>query len=79
MNISPDIYILTQAELNAKLDKAFKRGVERGKFEAGNTHHPVARNCGHWINGICDTCGSQTQHNEVDPDFKCPAWVERRP
>ena len=36
-NISPDVVILTRRELSEREDSAFKRGVERGKFEAA-TH-----------------------------------------
>lgn len=34
MNISPEVVILTRAELKAKEDAAFQRGVRRGRFEA---------------------------------------------
>jgi hypothetical protein len=33
MTISPDINILTDADLQARLDLAFQRGVERGRLE----------------------------------------------
>lgn len=33
MSISPDVHILTSAELKQVRDIAFKRGVDRGRFE----------------------------------------------
>jgi hypothetical protein len=33
--VSPEVVILTKAELEKMLDAAFQRGVERGNFEVG--------------------------------------------
>ena len=33
MSISPDVVIMTQADLNRHKEEYFRRGVERGKFE----------------------------------------------
>lgn len=35
MTISPDILIMTRAEFKAAEDRAFHRGVARGRFEQG--------------------------------------------
>jgi hypothetical protein len=75
MNISPNVVILTTKELREREDRAFQRGVERGKFEAGHINTRVARNCIHWRSGRCETCGSQIQAFEVSGDYKCPHFV----
>lgn len=78
-NISPDIYILTQRDLDAREKASFLRGVERGKFEAsveaGNAK--VARNCSQWRDGRCEMCGAQSQGMEVGADYKCPHFTRR--
>ncbi|MDB5584825.1 MAG: hypothetical protein JWR80_10001 [Bradyrhizobium sp.] len=77
--ISTDVYILSQRDLDDREQKAFTRGVERGKFEAAMAagKAEVAINCGHWKNGRCGTCGAQWQGMEVSADFKCPHFVRR--
>lgn len=81
MNVSPNVVILTAAELKAREDAAFQRGVERGKFEAqsaaNRTRLPIAENCANWTNGTCQRCGVQHQHCEVGADFRCPYFVRR--
>ena len=42
MSISPDVVILTQAELKMREDAAFQRGVERGKFEMAEHASKIA-------------------------------------
>lgn len=78
--ISPNVFILTCQELDEIKNQAFKRGVERGKFEASPSYRdgPYARNCAHWKNGICDYCGAQSQGCEVNADFKCPHFQQRQ-
>jgi len=80
-DISPDVVILTRAELQERESKAFQRGVERGRFEAASdrsrTSEKVARNCAHWIGGRCETCGVQWQDHEVGADYACPHFETR--
>lgn len=78
-NVSNDVYILSQRDLDEREQAAFRRGVERGKFEAamaaGNAK--VAINCRNWKDGSCETCGVQHQYFEVGADYKCPHFVQR--
>lgn len=74
--ISPNVVILTRAELRERLDAEFQRGVARGKFEAQDRSR-VARNCANWRDGVCEVCGVQWQDHQVGPDFKCPGWQQR--
>lgn len=78
-HISTDVYILSQRDLDAREQIAYKRGVERGKLEASlaSGKAEVAINCGHWKNGRCGTCGVQWQGMEVGADYKCPHFVRR--
>lgn len=76
-DISPNVVILTREELFQREDRAFLRGVERGKFEASTPDARVARNCRYWANGVCERCGAQHQGCEVNADFKCPHWSAR--
>lgn len=79
MPISSDVFILSQRELQEREDAAFRRGVERGKFEerAAMNKEPVAKNCKHWTDGYCDHCGAQSQSCQVSWDYKCPHFVQR--
>lgn len=72
--ISQDVFILSARDLDEREQAAFRRGVERGKFEAAMAagKAEVALNCVNWKNGICDSCGAQHQGCEVSVDFKCP-------
>lgn len=78
--VSDDVVIMTWRELDAHCQKAFERGVERGKFECSTAYRegPYARNCANWKDGHCETCGAQSQYFEVDADFKCPKFTNRR-
>lgn len=78
-NVSTDVYILSQRDLDEREQKAFHRGVERGKFEAAMAagRAEVALNCKHWKDGRCEVCGVQWQSHEVTSDFKCPHFVRR--
>jgi len=77
--ISTDVYILSQRDLAAREDAAYRRGVERGKFEAsieaGTAE--VARNCANWKDGYCDTCGAQNQDMQITEDYRCPRFRRR--
>lgn len=44
--ISDEVVILTRAELKAREDAAFKRGVERGRFEESYDRSNPVRNGG---------------------------------
>jgi hypothetical protein len=78
MQISPDVYILSQRDLDAREQKAFQRGVERGRFEErmAQGKEKVALNCANWKDGRCETCGVQHQYFEVSSSFKCPHYNE---
>lgn len=80
-NISTGVYILTQNDLDERTQKAFMRGVERGRFEERMAigKEPVALNCSHWKAGHCDTCGAQHQGMEVSADYKCPHFTRKSP
>lgn len=45
MGISPDVMIMTRAEFQAAEDRAFQRGVTRGRFEQNwdNSHPDTPR------------------------------------
>lgn len=79
MQISPDIYILTQADLERREKNAYQRGVERGRFEEGLARRgeKVALNCANWKNGRCEQCGVQHQYFEVSAEYKCPHFTEK--
>jgi hypothetical protein len=77
--LSENVVIMTRRELQEAEDAAYQRGVVRGRFEATNVTDRVARNCGHWQDGHCETCGVQWQSHEVGPDFKCPHFTRRPP
>lgn len=78
--ISPEIYILTQRDLGEREAAAFRRGVERGKFEASIEagKAEVARNCANWKEGYCEVCGAQTQGMQISEDYKCPRFTRRK-
>ena len=83
-DISPNVVILTREELREREQRAFIRGVERGKFEASceGRNQKVARNCGNWRHtqgqiGICDICGAQHHGCEIGADFACPGFTPR--
>lgn len=78
--ISHGIYILTDRDLDAKINDAYQRGVKRGRLEAAMEagKEPVAMNCANWKDGRCETCGAQHQYFEVDGTFKCPHFSRRR-
>ncbi len=80
-NISPDVFILSQRDLDSREQKAFQRGVERGRFEerAAMGKERVAINCANWKKGRCGDCGVQWQGHEVDSLFKCPFFAEKTP
>lgn len=77
--ISTDVYILSQRDLDDREQKAFRRGVERGKFEAmmAAGKAEVALNCANWKDGRCESCGAQSQGMEVGGEFKCPRFRPR--
>lgn len=79
--ISASINILTDADLQEIKDKAFQRGVERGKLEqiASQGKQMVALQCAHWDQGKCESCGVPWQYFEVDGLFKCPYFEQRKP
>jgi hypothetical protein len=79
-NISVDVYILSARDLDKREQDAFRRGVERGRFEASMEagKERVAINCKHWRSGVCDHCGAQTQGCEVSAEYKCPHFEIRR-
>lgn len=79
LRISPGIYILTDADLKRREEVAFRKGVERGRFEARieGGKEEVARNCANWRRGRCEQCGVQWQDHQVIFDFKCPHFVRR--
>ena len=74
MTISSDVHILSERALRDAEDKAFRRGVARGRFEerAAMGKEPVAMKCQNWCDGKCEKCGVQWQYFEVDGLFKCP-------
>lgn len=78
-NVSSDVYVLSARDLDARELAAFKRGVERGRFEerAATGRERVALNCANWSNGLCQSCGVQWQSYEVDELFKCPHFIAR--
>jgi hypothetical protein len=80
MPISSDVYILSQSDLDAREQRAFQRGVARGRFEerVAMGKEKVALNCAHWKDGRCESCGVQWQHFEVDGTFQCPHFTDRR-
>lgn len=45
MSISPDIHILTTAELEAIKNAFFQRGVERGRFEQASDYAKMQKEC----------------------------------
>jgi hypothetical protein len=75
--VSPNVVILTRQELREIEDAAFKRGVERGIFEAATPHVRVAGNCANWSNGLCEACGVAWQSYEVAADFRCTRFLPR--
>lgn len=79
MPISQDVHILSDRDLDSKLNEAFQRGVKRGRFEerAAMGKERVAMNCSNWSNGQCNTCGAQTQYCEVDALYKCPHFTSK--
>lgn len=79
-NISVDVYILSHRDLSAREEAAFRRGVDRGRFEASMEagKAEVALNCTNWADGYCETCGAQTQSFQVNSDYKCPRFVARK-
>ena len=78
--ISQGIHILDERDLDVIKQKAFQRGVERGRFEerAAIGKEPVALNCANWKNGRCGECGVQWQGHEVDALFKCPHFTKSK-
>lgn len=78
-HISPDVVIMTRAELRQIEDAAFRRGVQRGKFEAtaSSPSAQAARNCANYSDGRCERCGVQWQYFEIAPDYKCPHFTAR--
>jgi hypothetical protein len=78
-NVSTDVYILSQRDLAEREDAAYRRGVERGKFEAAMIagKAEVAMNCSQWKDGRCEMCGAQSQGMEVGADYKCPYFTRR--
>lgn len=70
---------MTRAELRQIEDAAFRRGVERGKFEAvaRNPTDRLARNCANYSDGRCEICGVPWQYFECGPDYKCPHFTAR--
>lgn len=79
MGISPDVVIMTRAELDALENKWFQKGVERGRFEqrSDDGKTKTAKNCAHWKDGVCNHCGVQWQSCEVHADFACPHFIKR--
>jgi hypothetical protein len=79
VRISTDVYILSQCDLDDREQRAFRRGVERGKFEAmiAAGKAEVAANCSNWKDGLCERCGAQWQGMEVGADYKCPHFTRR--
>lgn len=79
MPISSDVFVLSARDLDQREQHAYRRGLERGKFEerAASGKEPVALNCAHWRNGTCETCGAQHQGFDVDALFKCPHFRSR--
>jgi hypothetical protein len=77
MPISPDVHIMSQRELDERLQKAFQRGVERGRFEERMVQgkEMIALNCANWKNGRCERCGVEHQYFEVSSDYKCPHFT----
>lgn len=83
MSVSSEVVIMTVRELDDLKRAEFKRGVERGRFEEGARHSAkeygrVAATCAHWGDGRCEMCGVQWQYFEVNAEFPCPHWRERR-
>lgn len=78
-NISSDIYILTGRDLDDRENKAFQRGVDRGRLEERIVigKEQVAFNCAQWKDGRCEMCGAQHQGMEVSGDYKCPYFTRR--
>jgi hypothetical protein len=76
MSLSPNVVILTRQELDEISQKAFLRGVDRGRFEERTSmNEHVALNCKNWKDGHCETCGAQWRNHEVDATFHCPQWT----
>lgn len=79
MPVSSDVHILTSRDLDVIEQKAFQRGVARGKFEerlaAGKER--VAATCQNWHEGVCHRCGSQKDFGEVSAEYKCPHWTHK--
>jgi hypothetical protein len=78
-HISSDVFILSARDLEEREHKAFKRGVERGKFEEGMRRGEarVAINCANWKDGYCEMCGAQTQNMAISAEYACPSFVRR--
>lgn len=77
--ISNDVYILSARDLDEREQRAFRRGVERGKLEAAmaSGKAKVAVNCSQWKDGRCEMCGAQHQYFEVAADYACPYFTRR--
>jgi hypothetical protein len=78
-NISDGVFILSARDLDVRVQAAFRRGVDRGRFEERMAHgnEPVAINCANWRDGRCESCGVQSQFFEVGAEFRCPHFVRR--
>ena len=81
MPVSQDVHILTSRDVDDIKDKAFARGVERGRFEERARHgkENVALNCANWSDGTCDACGVQWQDMQVSALHKCKHFSRRNP
>lgn len=79
MSVSPDVVIMTRAELDALENKWFQKGVERGRFEQrhDDSKARIAKNCAHWKDGVCGHCGVQWQDCQVAGTFACPHFTPR--
>lgn len=79
MPISSDVHILSSRALDEIEQRAYRRGVERGKFEErlARGEERVAATCKNWDGRACHHCGAQKEHEEVSAEYKCPHWTPR--
>ena len=77
---SLELALAMEQEL-ARENRAFERGVERGKFEESmrRGEAEVATNCANWVDGSCNNCGTQSQGFQVSAEYKCPHFTRGQP